>query len=72
MDFPQYLWRIAINDGDIMIRRGHDCNEPIDKFEENDRRYFRDPKILVGVKDTCQITDKRFYSMTHRWDWLNE
>lgn len=74
MDFPQYLWRIAIAGVPLLIRRGNTCDEPLEKFERKDRPLYEPflGESIIGVLDHCDIDDANVYSASHRWDWLNE
>lgn len=75
MIFPQYLWRIAINGIPIIIRRGNDCNEPIEKSLRKDAWEYWDPEklgpLIIGIFDSCSTEDSKQYSTNHPWDWLN-
>ena len=66
MEFPQYLWRIGVYEHPWMVRRGNDCNEPIEKCLRKDH-----PKYIIGVMSYCGIFDAIIYSRGHDWDWMN-
>ena len=82
MNFPQYLWRIRNRDRVILLRRGNDSNEPIEKWDDKDDRIrFAVNSVTldtlgyvmpVGIDATCDIGDAKLYSENHPWDWFNE
>lgn len=77
MKFPQYLWRIRTRDYEwVLMRRGNDWNEPIEKYLRKDRSVGRILARLghgpVGVSDHCDLGDHAIYSSNHPWDWVNE
>ncbi len=76
MIFPQYLWRIAVGGAPVIIRRGNDCNEPIEKSLRKDAWEYWDVDefgpAVIGVFEACAINDNDQYSQNHQWDWMNE
>ncbi len=77
MIFPQLLWRIAINGMPVIIRRGNNCNEPIDKSLRKDAWEYvgvaeKTGYPIIGVFEACDINDNELYSQNHQWDWMNE
>ncbi len=76
MIFPQYLWRIAVGGAPVIIRRGNDCNEPIEKSLRKDSWEYWDVDefgpAVIGVFEACAIDDNDQYSRNHPWDWMNE
>lgn len=72
MQFPQYLWILAVNGREVLIRRGNTSGEPIEKCDRKDRGNTFGHADVVGVMDTCPIWAARVYSSNHPWDWLNK
>lgn len=78
MDFPQYLWTIAVREGPLLIRRGATPEEAIAKFERKDRAWalehlvpeVRREPFVVGVLPVCAVNDAERYSAAHPWDWM--